>query len=107
MYPMTGLVQDFNSAPRTEGDDSLFSCQMYLPMPPARATLANFFSPQVHHAEQMFLTGKEPYPPERTLLTTGLVAAGVESLHQGQTRVERPHLAIAYQPTAHSTFWRS
>ena len=49
-------------------------------------------------------TGKEPYPPERTLLTTGLVAAGVESLHQEQARVETPHLAIAYQPTPLSTF---
>ena len=81
---------------------------MYLPMPPARTTLANFFSPQVNNVEQMFLTGKAAYPVERTLLTTGLVAAAVDSLHQEQIRLETPHLAsVAYQPTAESTFWRT
>ena len=34
----------------------------------------------------MFLTGKTPYPVERTLLTTGLTAAGVESLYRGAER---------------------
>jgi hypothetical protein len=57
--------------------------------------------------EQMFLTGRPTYPVERTLLTTGLTAAGVESLYRGQHRYETPHLAIRYQPTNESTFWRS
>jgi hypothetical protein len=105
MILMTGLVQDFNFAAQL--DDKILSTQMYLPMPPARTTLANFFSPLNHHVEQMFLTGKPTYPVERTLLTTGLTAAGVESLFQNQTRLETPHLAIAYQPTQESTFWRT
>ena len=54
----------------------------------------------------MFLTGQPTYPLERTLLTTGLTIAGVESLHTGQIRVETPHLNICYQPTPNSTFWR-
>ncbi len=107
MILMNGLVQDFNFAARLDDRDEPFSTQMYLPMPPARTTLANFFSPLVNHAEQMFLTGEEPYPVERTLLTTGLVEAGVDSLFQEQKRLDTPHLAIAYQPTAESTFWRS
>jgi len=101
-----GMVQDFNFAARLEGRAEPFSTQMYLPMPPARTTLANFFSPQANAVEKMFLTGKATYPLERTLLTSGLTTAGVESLHAGQTRIETPHLAIAYQPTAESTFWR-
>ena len=101
-----GLVQDFNFAAHLAGDERPFSTQMYLPMPPARTTLANFFSPQVHHVETMFLTGKAPYPVERTLLTTGLVAAGVDSLHQEQSRIETPHLAISYQSPLESTYWR-
>jgi hypothetical protein len=107
MILLNGLVQDFNFAAHVEGDEEPFSTQMYLPMPPARATLANFFSPLVNNIEQMFLTGEPTYPVERTLLTTGLVAAGVESLHQEQARQETPHLAIRYQPTAESTYWRT
>ncbi len=80
---------------------------MYLPMPPAYTTLASFFSPLVNNVEKMFLTGRPSYPLERTLLTTGLVAAGVESLHQEQKRIDTPHLDIAYQPAEESTFWRT
>ena len=107
MILMNGLVQDFNFAAHLEGQDTPLSTQMYLPMPPARTTLANFFSPLVNNVEQMFLSGTATYPVERTLLTTGLVAAGVESLFQDQTRQETPHLNISYQPTEESTFWRT
>ena len=107
MLLMGGLVEDFNFAAHVEGQPGVFSTQMYLPMPPARTSLANFFSPLVNNFEQMYLTGKETYPPERTLLTTGLTAAGMESLFRQQTRFETPHLAIPYQPTKTSTFWRT
>ncbi len=81
---------------------------MYLPMPPARTTLANFFTPLSNNIERLFLTGKPPYPLERTLLTTGLTAAGVESLYRKQARYETPHLAgIKYGPVKESTYWRS
>jgi hypothetical protein len=76
-------------------------------MPDGRTTLANFFSPLVHHMEELFVSGKSPYPVERTLLTTGLTAAGVESLFLKGAKVETPHLAIKYQPTKESTFWRT
>jgi hypothetical protein len=107
MILMNGLVQDFNFAARLAGREDPLSTQMYLPMPPARTTLANFFSPLVNNIEQMFLSGKPTYPVERTLLTSGLVIAGVDSLHQGQVKVKTPHLKIAYQPTKDSTFWRT
>jgi hypothetical protein len=69
--------------------------------------LADFFSPLVFNMEQMFLTGKAPCPVERTLLTTGLTAAGVESLFRKQSRIDTPHLAISYQPASESTFERA
>ena len=43
-------------------------------------------------------------PFARTLLTSGLTAAGVESLFQQQAKYETPHLAIAYQAPKASTF---
>jgi hypothetical protein len=80
---------------------------MYLPMPDNRTTLASFFSPLCFQMERMFLDGKPPIPIERTLLTTGLTAAGVESLYRGQTRVQTPNLAVRYQPNPESTFERA
>ena len=106
MMLMSGLVEDFNFAARIEGRAQPFSTQMYLPMPPARTSLANFFSPLVNCMEKMFLTGRPTYPIERTLLTTGLTAAGMESLYRKQ-RYDTPHLHIAYQPTKESTYWRT
>jgi hypothetical protein len=107
MVLMSGLIEDFNFAARIDGQPGIFSTQMYLPMPPARTSLANFFSPLVNNFEQMYLTGKETYPVERTLLTTGLTAAGVESLYRQHARYETPHLAIKYQAPKASTFWRT
>jgi hypothetical protein len=107
MLLMNGLVKDFNFAARLNGTSQIFSTQLYLPMPDGRTTLASFFSPLVYHMEQMFLTGRARYPVERTLLTTGLTASGVESLYAQQARVETPHLAIRYQAAPESTFERS
>jgi len=107
MLLMTGLVQDFNFAASIDGRAQPFSTQMYLPMPPARTSLASFFSPLVHYMEEMFLTGMPSYPVERTLLTTGLTAAGMESLFRNQARYETPHLGVSYQPRKESTFWRT
>lgn len=105
MILMPGLVKDFNFAARL--DKGLFSTQMYLPMPDGRTSLANFFSPLVNNMEQMFLTSKPTYPVERTLLTTGLTAAGVDSLFDGEKPLDTPHLAIRYQSPRESTFWRT
>ncbi|HTX34455.1 MAG TPA: hypothetical protein VME43_05510 [Bryobacteraceae bacterium] len=104
---MNGLLRDFNFAAYVDGRSEPWSTQMYLPMPDGRTTLANFFSPLVNNFEAMYLTGKPTYPIERTLLTTGLTAAGVESLYRGQVRYDTPHLNIHYQPKAESTFWRT
>ncbi len=97
-----GVVGDCNVAARLKGGD-VFSVLFYLPY----YSMRNFFSPQVHHIESMFLTGKSPYPLERTLLTTGMTAVGIESLYQKQKRLETPHLSIRYQATRESTFWRT
>lgn len=107
MLLMHGLVRDFNFAARLDRSTRVFSNQMYLPMPDGRTTLATFFSPLVFHMEHMFLTGQTPYPIERTLLTTGLTASGVESLYRNQARIETSHLSIHYQAPAESTFERS
>ena len=81
---------------------------MYLPGLSPGQTLPNFFSALAHHIETLFLTGKPPYPVERTLLTTGVLAAAIDSLTQGQKRLETPHLKqVTYQAPRDSLFARS
>jgi len=100
---MTG-IQDFNYAGKL-ADGSIVSCQMYLPMPGHGSTTADFFTPLVRHIETMVLERRAPYPVERTLLTSGMVIGGVESLHAGQVPFETSKMAIAYTVDDASTFW--
>jgi hypothetical protein len=103
MLLMNGLVGDFTFAARLKGQSEPLSTLFYLPPAPNIAYSAALMS----KAEALFATGKAAYPIERTLLTTGLVAAGMASLAAGQKRIETPHLAVRYKGPRESTFWRS
>ena len=96
------ILSDTPITVRMKNDD-IFSTLVYLPY----YSMRNFFNPLVNHIETLFRTGKSPYPVERTLLTTGMTAAGVESLFQKQKRLDTPHLEIKYKSTRKSTFWRT
>lgn len=104
MYLMS--VRDFNYAGLRSDTGEIVSCQMYLPMPGQSSTTADFFHPLVRHIEDLVLTGKAAYPVERTLLTSGMTLAAVDSLHRGQVKVETPQMAVRYKVGAASTFWR-
>jgi hypothetical protein len=102
MLLMNGLVEDFNFAAQLKGEKEPLSTMFYLPPNPNVTYSAALMS----KAEEMFLTGKAPYPAERTLLTSGLVQAGLQSLHDGK-QIETPHLAVQYQAPKESQFWQS
>ncbi|MBT3345443.1 MAG: hypothetical protein HOH74_23700 [Gemmatimonadetes bacterium] len=106
IFAANGLVGDFNFAARLGGRDEPLSTQMYLPVPTTKS-LASFFSPQVHHIEAMLDTGKTSYPVERTLLTTGLTAAGLDSRAQEDEVIQTPHLHFDYTASTESTYWRT
>jgi len=100
MLLLNGLVGDFTFAARLKGQAEPLSTLFYLPPVPNVAYSAELMA----KAESTFINNKAPCPLERTLLTTGLVEAGVQSLGKGETRLPTPHLAIKYSAPAESQF---
>jgi len=98
-------IQDFNYAGLRADNDEIVSTQMYLPMPTHGSTTADFFHPLCRHIEDAVITGKVPYPAERTLLTSGMTLAGVESLHRGQVPIKTPQMNVRYTVGPESTYW--
>ncbi len=105
MLLLNGLVGDITFAARLKGQAEPASTLMYLGAD--HNTQPHNFDGLVWHIDEFMLSGKPPNPIERTLLTTGLVAAGVESLWRKGERIETPHLAVRYRPNPNSTFRRT
>ena len=100
MLLMNGLVGDFTFAGRIGGQSAPLSTLFYLPPVPNVMYSAELMA----KAEATFMTGKSPCPIERTLLTSGLTEACVQSASTNQERMETPHLHITYPVPAESTF---
>ena len=49
--------------------------------------------------EDLVLTKRSPFPPERTLLANGIMLTGLDSRLDGDKWLSTPHLAISYRPT--------
>ena len=100
MLLMNGLVGDFTFAARIGGQSAPLSTLFYLPPVPNAMYSAELMA----KAEATFMTGKSPCPIERTLLTSGLTEACVQSASTNQQRMETPHLHVTYPVPAESTF---
>ena len=103
MLLMNGLVNDFTFAARLKNEGTPLSTLFYLPPTPN----VYYSTGLMGQAERMFVSGQAPYPIERTLLTTGLVAAGMQSLAAGEKRIATPQLAIRYRAPRESRFLRT
>ncbi len=95
-------VQDTTFAGKVAGESKPLSCLFYLPAPPG----AKFLEAQTVNIEKFLEAGQPPYPAERTLLTTGILDAIMESHHRRGARVETPELDIRYSAPADSGFLR-
>jgi len=98
---LDGHVADETFAAKIGGKPKPESCLFWLPPPPGAAFLEALAS----HVETFLLTGKPPYPVERTLLTSGILDSVLESRVKGK-RLETPDLDIRYDPPADSGFMR-
>jgi len=75
-------------------------------MPGWGATTADFFHPLTRHIEDLVINRRANYPVERTLLTSGMVIAGVDSLAAGEAPQATPQMDVAYRGPRESHFWR-
>ncbi len=57
----------------------------------------NLFRALSYSIQSLFREGQSPYPVERTLLTTGLLGAAMESRDKGGVALPTPQLQFAYQ----------
>ncbi len=55
------------------------------------------FSYLLQGVEQMIHSGKPTWPAERTLLTSGLLDAALQSRHRDSAAIDTPHLNITYR----------
>ncbi len=100
-FLMTGVVEDFTVAIDIDGKAEPFSLLMNL----QNGRPHHHFGCLVKKIEEMFETGRPPYPVERTLLTSGMLDFALESRFQGYKRLETPELArVRYTPNASSHF---
>lgn len=102
MFLLNGLVGDFTFAARLRGQAEPLSTLFHLPPTPNVVYSAALMA----QAERMFVTGKAPYPIERTLLTSGILAAALQSRGADGQRLATPHLAVKYQTPQESLFWK-
>jgi hypothetical protein len=51
----------------------------------------------VSKIEEMFETGRAPYPAERTLIVSGMLESCLTSRVEGGKRLETPQLSVRYQ----------
>ena len=93
--PMLGSGDSFAFAGRGRGPDAAEATVFAL----ENARPYGHFGHLLRAAEHMILTGRPAYPVERTLLTTGMLAALLQSRSEGGTLVPTPHLAeVRYHP---------
>lgn len=95
---LNGAVKDFCVAVKVRGEETPISTQFLL-TPLENVTYSACL---VSKIEEMLVTGRAPYPVERTMLVSGILEACLTSRVQGYARLETPELQVSYQPPSES-----
>jgi hypothetical protein len=100
---LNGAVGDYTFACRLKGSNEILSIQFFL-TPTPNVTYSACLASKI---EEMFATGKPPYPVERTLIVSGILESCLDSKMKGHTRLDTPHLSVTYRAPAQSQFCRA
>jgi hypothetical protein len=95
LFELNGAVGAWTAAWRYQRDRTIESTEFWT----QEARPGGHFTFLLNGIEKMMLTGKPAWPVERTLLTSGVLDALLQSYLQGGTRIATPYLRVAYQPT--------
>ncbi len=90
---LDGAVRDYNFAARLRGGQGLVSNQFFLSPTPN----VTYSACLVSKIEEMFETGRAPYPVQRTLIVSGILEACLTSRLQDHQRLETPEIDVRYQ----------
>jgi hypothetical protein len=99
---LNGAVKDFTFAARLKGG-AIQSTQFFL-SPEPNVTYSECLARKI---EELFETGKAPYPVERTLLVSGVLESCLTSRFEGQKRLQTPHLNVQYRAPQQSQHSRT
>lgn len=88
---LNGALADYNFACRLQRG-RILSTQFFLP-PTPNVTYSGCLVSQI---EEMILTGRAPYPVERTQITSAMLDRLLDSRQEGNRRIETPDLNIRY-----------
>jgi hypothetical protein len=99
---LNGADRNFTFSARVEGHGLIATQFFRSPVPNV-----NYSAGLTAKIEHMFMTRTAPYPVRRTLLTGGILEAGLTSRARLNQRLETPHLAVNYQPPAESQYART
>jgi hypothetical protein len=89
---LNGALSDFCFACRL-ADGRIVSTQFFLPPTPNVTYSARL----VAQIERMIVTGRAPYPVERTQIASAMLDRCLDSMIQGGQRIETPELSIRYR----------
>ncbi len=100
---LNGAVNDFTFAARLKGPARNVSTQfLRLPAPNDAHT-----APLAAKIEELFETGRAPYPVERSLIVAGIIESCLKSRAYGGRRIETPHLNVRYRAPKESQHARA
>jgi hypothetical protein len=100
VYMLNGYIEGWTFAAKIRGRSDIASTRFWSRMKRPWSHAAGL----TYLMEQLYVTGHTAYPVERTLLTTGALAALMDSSVEGSRRVETPHLKIGYHAPKKSLF---